>query len=45
MSDLQNERPGEPGTPEGETGASESDPVAPSVEGRDLEEMADDQSS
>jgi hypothetical protein len=35
MSDMQTERPGEPGTPEGETGASESDPVAPSVEGRD----------
>lgn len=36
MSDMQqNERPGAPGTPEGETGASESDPVAPSVEGRE----------
>ena len=45
MSDLQNERPGEPGTPEGETDASEADPVAPSVEGRDVEEAADDQSS
>ena len=45
MTDLQTERPGEPGTPEGETGASESDPVAPSVDGRDLEETADDQSS
>ena len=45
MTDLQNERPGEPGTPEGDTGASESDPVAPSVEGRDVAETADDQSS
>ena len=45
MTDLQNERPGEPGTPEGETDASESDPVAPSVEGRDVEETADDQRS
>ena len=45
MSDLQNERPGEPGTREGEVGASESDPVAPSVEGRDSEETADDQPS
>ena len=45
MTDLQNERPGEPGTPEGDTGASESDPVVPSVEGRDIEETADDQGS
>ena len=45
MTDLQNERLGEPGTPEGETGASESAPVAPSVEGRDVEETVDDQSS
>ncbi len=45
MTDMQNERPGEPGTPEGETGARESDPLAPSVEGRDLEETSDDQSS
>ena len=38
MSDMQqNERPGAPGTPEGETGPSESDPVAPSVEGREVE--------
>ena len=43
MSDLQNDRPGAPGTPEGESGASESDPLAPSVEGRDAEESADDQ--
>ena len=45
MTDLQNERPGEPGTPEGESGASESEPVAPSVDGRPLEDTADDQSS
>ena len=38
MSDMQqNDRPGEPGTAEGETGPSESDPVAPSVEGRDTD--------
>ena len=43
MSDLQNERPGEPETREGEVGASESDPVVPSVEGRDVEDRADDQ--
>jgi hypothetical protein len=43
MSDLQNERPGAPDTPEGEAGASESDPVAPSVEGRDVEEPVDEQ--
>ena len=44
MSDMQqNERPGAPGTPEGETGASESDPVAPSVEGRDTETEGDDE--
>ena len=43
MSDLQNDRPGEPGTHEGEVGASEADPVAPSVEGRDVEDGADDQ--
>ena len=43
MSDLQNDRPGEPGTREGEVGASESEPVAPSVEGRDVEDGADDQ--
>ena len=40
MSDMQNDRPGEPGTAEGETGASENDPVAPSVEGRDLDDPA-----
>ncbi len=38
MSDMQNDRPGEPGTAEGETGASEADPVTPSVEGRDLDD-------
>jgi hypothetical protein len=43
MSDMQNDRPGEPGTTEGEAGASESDPVAPSVEGRAAEEPVDDQ--
>ena len=38
MSDMQqNERPGAPGTPEGESGASESDHVAASVEGREAE--------
>ena len=46
MSDMQqNERPGAPGTPEGETGASESEPVAPSVEGRDADATEDDQTS
>lgn len=36
MSDMQqNERPGAPGTPKGETGPSETDSAAPSVEGRD----------
>ena len=30
MSDMQEARPGGPGTAEGETGASESDPVVPS---------------
>ncbi len=44
MSEMQqNERPGAPGTAEGETGASESDPVAPSVEGRDEPEGETDQ--
>ena len=43
MSDMQqNDRPGEPGTPEGETGANETDPVVPSVEGRNLDEKAAD---
>lgn len=39
MSEMQSgDNPGEPGTPEGETGPSESEPVAPSVEGRDAEQ-------
>ena len=42
MSDMQTERPGEPGTSEGEAGPAESDPVAPSVEGRDIDETADE---
>lgn len=42
MSDMQSDRPGEPGTQEGEAGPSESDPVAPSVEGRDEEESVDE---
>jgi hypothetical protein len=42
MSDMENDRPGEPGTTEGETGPAENDPVAPSVEGRDREETADE---
>ena len=45
MSDMQNDRPGEPGTQEGETGPSEADPVAPSVEGRETEQAADDSGS
>lgn len=36
MSDMQqSDLPGQPGTTEGETGPSESDPVAPSVEDRE----------
>jgi hypothetical protein len=34
MSDMQQSQPGAPGTTEGEAGPSESDPSAPSVEGR-----------
>lgn len=45
MSDGQSERPGEPGTQEGETGPWESDPVAPSVEGREGEEPVDEPGS
>jgi hypothetical protein len=45
MSDMQDDRPGEPGTQEGETGPSETDPVAPSVEGRDTEQATDDSGS
>ena len=37
MSDMQSERPGEPGTPEGETGPTEDDPVAPGAEGSDVD--------
>ncbi len=45
MSDMQEQSdlPGTPGTPEGETGASESDPVVPSVEGREVDEEAMDE--
>ncbi len=32
MSDMQEARPGGPGTDEGEAGASESDPVTPSAD-------------
>ncbi len=46
MSDMQqNERPGAPGTTEGETGASESEPVTPSVEGRDEPDTGGEQTS
>ncbi len=45
MSDMQeSDLPGNPGTPEGETGPSESEPVAPSVEGRE-EDQAGGQGS
>lgn len=37
MSDMQSERPGEPGTPEGDAGAREDDPVVPGGEGGDVE--------
>ncbi len=40
MSDMQNERPGEPGTQEGETGPREDDPVAPGVEGSNVDPEA-----
>ncbi len=40
MSDMQNQRSGEPGSAEGETGPSEDDPVAPGVEGRDVDPEA-----
>ena len=42
MSDMQTDRPGEPGTPEGEAGPGENDPAAPSFEGPDVEETADE---
>ena len=39
MSDVEGGKlPGEPGTKEGETGPSESEPEAPSVEGRDVDQ-------
>ncbi|MFP5319108.1 MAG: hypothetical protein ACLGI2_12565 [Acidimicrobiia bacterium] len=38
MSDMQtSDLPGQPGTSEGEAGPSESNPTAPSVEGRDVD--------
>ncbi len=41
MSDMQqSDLPGQPGTEEGETEHSESEPVAPSVEGRDTEDQS-----
>ena len=42
MSDMQTDRAGEPGTADGETGPAETDRVAPSVDGRDIEETADE---
>ncbi len=39
MSDMQEARPGGPGTTEGEAGASESDPVAPSAEEGEEEDL------
>ena len=39
MSDMQEARPGGPGTPEGEAGASESDPVTPSADEGEEEEL------
>lgn len=45
MSDMQNDRPGEPGTQEGETGPTESDPMAPSGEGRNPEQAAEEPGS
>ncbi len=45
MSDMQDDRPGEPGTQEGQIGPSESDPVAPSVEGCEGEESVDEPGS
>jgi hypothetical protein len=45
MSDMQSERPGEPGTQEGDTGPRESEPVAPSVEGRDTGESSESAST
>ncbi len=46
MSDMQeSDLPGNPGTTEGESGPSEKEPVAPSVEGRDTEEAGGQGSS
>ena len=45
MSDMPESRPGVQGTTEGEAGASESDPVAPSVEGRDEPDNGGEQTS
>jgi hypothetical protein len=45
MSDMQSERPGEPGTREGEAGPRESEPVAPSVEGRDTGQSSGSETS
>ncbi|MDQ4091264.1 MAG: hypothetical protein M3163_13330 [Actinomycetota bacterium] len=45
MSDMQSDRPGEPGTSEGETGPMESDPVAPSGEGQNAEQTAEEPGS
>ncbi len=39
MSDMQETRPGGPGTTEGEAGPSESDPVAPSAEEGEEEDL------
>jgi hypothetical protein len=38
MSDMQNQRPGEPGTSEGEAGPNETEPAVPSVEDREAAE-------
>jgi hypothetical protein len=45
MSDMQNERAGEPGTAEGEAGPTETDPVVPSVEDRDAGEAPEGRTS
>ncbi|HSH58333.1 MAG TPA: hypothetical protein VK988_01585 [Acidimicrobiales bacterium] len=42
MSDTNEDLPGKSGTQEGEAGASESEPVAPSVEGRDTADEAEE---
>jgi hypothetical protein len=38
----QSDLPGQPGTPEGEAGPSESDPIAPSTEGREADQPTED---